>query len=346
MQCKLDFTKIDWLNVLPQFGIHKDFLTKKEGPCPICNGKTRFRFKNTNKLGEWFCTKCEGGNALTLLRLFTGRSDKSILSDINRFSGIKAERSENLCHVVYEDEISPEQAAKNRVVLAKTQRMALNLAENDPVVRYLSKRVPGSDFRYLRSIKFVPRMIFWEEGDKENGDKQDYINRGNFPVMLAKVVDGKSNPITLHRTYLTFDGNKAPFEKVKKQMMGVRKLKGAAIRLCINKNSRVLGVCEGNETGWAIATAYNYKINVWPMLNCFNLSIADIPRDQFDKVIIFADHDKYDETKGYRPGEHFARILQKKLLAEGFEVELKIPPKEGQDFADLWLEYYNSFHRK
>ena len=157
--------------------------------------------------------------------------------------------------------------------------------------------------------------------------------------MLSRIANAENLTVSFHRTYLTRNGSKAPVEKPKKLMKGISKLKGAAIRLNDIPKSRVLGVCEGIETGLAVLTAYKNSINVWALISCTNLSVADIPKDRFDKVIIFADHDKIDPGKGYRPGEHFARILENRLISSGFEVVFKQPPHEETDFADVWKDY-------
>jgi putative DNA primase/helicase len=107
-------------------------------------------------------------------------------------------------------------------------------------------------------------------------------------------------------------------------------------------DSRVLGLTEGIENAVAAATAYRYNINVWSLLNCGNLELTDIPHGRFDKIIIFADHDAVDPKKGHRPGEHHAKLLKARLEAAGYEVELKIPPVEGTDFADMWIQYCES----
>jgi putative DNA primase/helicase len=157
--------------------------------------------------------------------------------------------------------------------------------------------------------------------------------------MLLRIRSACSRPISIHRTFLTEDGEKAPVPNVKKLMTGTRLLDGAAIRV-FESDSRTLGICEGFETGLAIARARKYRICVWSLINAGNLVKAAIPKDRFDSVIIFADHDALDPKKGYRPGEHAARELKERLLAEGFEVEIKIPTHQGQDFADVWLEWY------
>lgn len=335
-----DFTKVNWQVVLPRFGIAEEFLRKRHGPCPLCSGKDRFRFDNKANMGTWYCQHCGAGNALTLLRKYTGADDRTILADIEKYNGGAPGRIDSVKPLVVADEIPPAEVEVNRKRLVQAWRGSAGLSR-DPVTAYLKHRVPAIELSRLgREIRYHPGMKFM---DLDDNDK--IVNRGVFPVMLARVVDGSRHPITLHRTYLTPDGRKAPFEMVKKQMSGIRKLKGAAIRLNEVPGCRVLGVCEGIETGLAIVTAYRYRMPVWSLLNCVNLSVADIPKAMFDKVIIFADHDAIDPKKGYRPGQHYAEQLRKKLEAEGFIVEIRVPPREKMDFADLWSEHYNSLLR-
>lgn len=347
----MDLSKVDWYAVLPALGADKRYLSKKHGPCPFPNCSTtgsrkgkqskkrnvdRFRFDNKDGYGTWFCSNCGAGNGFTFIRNLTGYSDREIFKELERLTGLKSSDGGPIRPIKVEEELSPEEVEKNRAQLRRAWTGAKRLSLKDPVTKYLRKRVPGGSLIKLsQEIRFNAGMPY---SDYDENDKRIY--RGKFPVMLARAVDGAMAPITLHRTYLTIDGEKAPVETVKKQMSGVRKLRGAAIRLVQVANSRVLGVCEGIETGWAVATAYRYQINVWALLNAGNLAVADIPEGMFDKVIIFADHDYLDEKKGYRPGEHYARLLETKLKERGIPCEVKIPPKEGTDFADVWKEYY------
>lgn len=342
MATSLDFTKVDWYEVLPKFGIDKKFLRKVHGPCPLCDGSKknrRFRFSNKEGLGEWFCSHCLGGNALTLLRRFTGRSDAEILKEIQEQTGLCGVHKEYQLYP--KAEMSKEEIEKNRSVLVKAWTSSVARCETDIVSTYLHSRVPGSKLNYLsKNIRLHKGMKYFELNESDK-----LICKGIFPVLLAKVVDSSGLPITLHRIYLTRDGTKAPFEKVKKQMSGIRKLEGASIHLIEVPANRTVGICEGIETGWAIATAYRYSMSVWALLNAVNLSVADIPRSKFDKVIIFADHDRLDLSKGWCPGEHFANIAKQKLEKEGFEVEIRLPPVEETDFCDLWVQHYNSFKK-
>lgn len=336
----MDFSPIDWKHVLPQFGIAAQYLTKKHGPCPLCTkGKDRFRFDNKDNQGTYYCSHCGAGNVITLLRKFTGRPDAEILEDIKRFHGLPLAHSPvgPIVPRTNSDEIPEEEVKANRKWLTKARRESKALS-NDPVTLYLLNRIPGIDLNKVsKEIKFHPGMKFFELNDDDKS-----VLKGTFPVMLARVLDSANQAITLHRTYLTTNGEKAPFEKVKKQMPGVRKLRGAACRLTSVSGCRTLGVCEGIETGYAIATAYRYKMPVWAFLNAGNLAVGDIPREKFDKVIIFADHDKIDIKTGLRPGTAAAKALQAKLIEAGFEVIIKMPPREGMDFLDLWIEYYNN----
>lgn len=333
----IDFSKVDWPKKLAAVGIDSRCLTKKAGPCPLCydgkHGAHRFRFDNKGGLGTWFCQQCGAGNGYTLILRYTGKSSGEVLELLDDGTSSKNDVGAPIKRFSFEDaDFSPEQVAKNRKQLHLVSSRCKPLNGKDPVSLYLADRVPGSDISKLsQDIMFHPGLKFFAE---EEGGK--FVSRGVFPAMVARAVDGSAKPITLHRTYLTTKGTKAPFEDVKKQMKGIRKLDGAAIRVVDVPESRILGLAEGIETGWAVATGYRYRINVWSMLNCVNLSLADIPEGRFDEIIIFADHDRIDTRHGYRPGEHYANLLRAQLEARGFNVTVKLPPEEGQDFADLW----------
>lgn len=335
----IDFSKVDWVEKLVAAGIDAERLQKKAGPCPLCyfgeNGGRRFRFDNKGGMGTWYCQQCGAGNGYTLLLRYTGQSPAEILKELSGGVMANAVTSGARKRFSFEDtDFSPEQVRKNRQKLAEVTRECKKLNGEDTVSRYLHSRVPGLDREKISAdIMWHRALKFYEEKKGEDG----YIYRGKFQAMVARARSGDGTPITLHRTYLTPDGRKAPFENVKKQMKGIRKLGGAAIRLVEVPGSRVLGVTEGIETGLAVATGYRYRINVWSMLNCVNLGLADIPLDDFDEIIIFADHDRIDAKNNFRPGEHHARILMKRLSEAGKKVTLKLPKEEGTDFADVWI---------
>lgn len=317
----MSITNINWLQILPGFGIDPLFLVNRHGPCPMCGGKDRFRFDNKDGSGSFICNHCGAGTGLKLIELFTGLSRKEIYRQIAQMKGTyldKPYRSKP-----FFQGMSPEITEKNAKRLNEAWKQSLRLAEDDPVARYLRYRVPHARLKDLMgNIRHHPGMKYLLPGP--DGKMQD---AGTYPVMLSRVVNADGVTVTLHRTYLTKDGKKAPFDKVKKLMSGVSRLNGAAIRLNHVPHSRTLGVCEGIETALAVMTAYKNRINVWALVNAGNLGKADIPADRFDRVIIFADHDGFDMQKGYRPGEHYGILLWASLERVGFSVTLKHPPQ-------------------
>lgn len=354
------FDKIDWPKAIVAMGVDERYLRRKHGPCPICKGadsgsspvgdkkkkskpSDRFRFDDKNGMGTWFCHHCGSGNGYTLIIKVTGKTPAEVLRDLEAFDPLAVGPVDVLgAPIKLDPEFTPEEVAENRRWLNRAWAKANLRSGSDLASVYLRKRVPLCDLSALSNeIRIHPGMKFFEYNEKDES-----VCLGTFPTMLARVVDGIGTPITLHRTYLTPEGTKAPFKMAKKQMAGIRKLRGAAIRLNDVAASRTLGVTEGIETGYAVMTGYRNSINVWSFLNCGNLAVADIPRERFDMVIIFADHDAMDASKGYRPGTHYAEKLKVKLEAEGFEVEIRLPKEEGTDYADVWATICSERRRK
>ncbi|MGT2460274.1 DUF7146 domain-containing protein (plasmid) [Cupriavidus basilensis] len=334
----LNFKEVDWVKVLTRAQLDVSYLTKRQGPCPLCGGKTRFRFDNKDDAGTYFCNHCGAGNGYTLLRAFTGMSDREALAFLEgetccRQVGRPAARNDERC-VKALAEAEARKAGKKRGKLNEAWSGSETITQASPVWIYLNRRVPGLQFSWLApDLRYHPSMAYW---DTDTGKP---VNKGDWPVMLARARRSSGVPVTLHRTYLSADGYKAPFAKVKKQMESAEKLAGAAIRLNRpTKPSRKLIVCEGIETGLALVAATVNRIEVWCLLNAGNLAVADIPRDRFDEVIICADRDPLDPKHGWRPGEHFAEQLQARLVTEGFAVRLHVPKTEGMDYSDLWLK--------
>src|SRR3974390_2883119 len=56
-----------WKGVLESLGVPSQFLTGKHSPCPMCGGKDRFRFLNTNGDGTYICNGCGNGNGFSLV---------------------------------------------------------------------------------------------------------------------------------------------------------------------------------------------------------------------------------------------------------------------------------------
>ena len=65
-----------WPGLLVQFGIERNLLTGKHAPCPVCEGRDRFRFDDREGRGTFFCSHCGAGDGFRLLQLVKGWSFK------------------------------------------------------------------------------------------------------------------------------------------------------------------------------------------------------------------------------------------------------------------------------
>jgi len=73
-----------WREILPQLGIETRFLRNKQGPCPICGGRTRFRFDDLDGRGTWFCNHCGAGAGLRLVMECNAWDFKTAVDEIDR----------------------------------------------------------------------------------------------------------------------------------------------------------------------------------------------------------------------------------------------------------------------
>jgi len=198
-----DLTSIDWDIALPKFGIDPKFLSKKHGPCPTCGGTDRFRFDNKGGKGTFYCSYCGAGNGISLIAKYTGCTTAEA---IKRLSG--AEKISPYKRQLFQrKEAKAIDVSKLRKTLQLLWDGAQAITERDPVGRYICYRVPGFDLNWLSpELRFHPGIEFYEEGVGK---------KGKWPAMIARAKSSAGEPITLHRTYLTNDGYKAPFAHVK-----------------------------------------------------------------------------------------------------------------------------------
>ena len=331
---RLDFARIDWQAVLPRLGVDPALIAnpKRLGPCPIeSEGKTRFRFVNNDGRGGWFCNNCKGGDGIRLVALVNGISDTEairLIKDLDSSGEIL-----RLPATLRQPIDKPKDVHKVRTRLQRVWDQSTPVGKTF-VEQYIDRRVPLFDMAWLSgSLRAHTSLYHFDEETKKTS---------RHPAMVARVVNLDGTPVTLHRTYLSSDGFKASCvtpDQVKKQMTGVAVLDGASVRLNLTRlQSRMLIACEGIETGLSLVAATGNRHEVWAGLNAGNLSKLKVPRDRFDSVLICTDKDFMNKLHGWRPGEHFAEILHKRLLLEGFKCRVKVPQKEGVDYADLWLE--------
>ncbi len=153
--------------------------------------------------------------------------------------------------------------------------------------------------------------------------------------MVALVTGADGAPVTVHRTYLTPDGRKAPVPDPKK-LMGYPgdRLVGGAIRLFAP--GQALGVAEGIET--ALAVHLRTGMPVWSAVSAGLLARLEPPAETA-LVVVWADRDRSGA------GEMAALSLRERLIGRGISVAVHLPPgpipagAKGIDWADVWCDF-------
>lgn len=180
------------------------------------------------------------------------------------------------------------------------------------VERYLRNRelpAPITD-----DLLFHPKLLYQDD-------------RSHHPAMIGIVRSASGERIALHRTYLRADGGgKADVPKPRKLLGSPI---GGAVRLAEPGPVGALGISEGIESGLAAMTACP-ELPVWAALSAGNLEKIQLPPDA-QQIVILADNDASGT------GQHAAAALATRLVAEGRQVAIALPPRPDEDFNDLLL---------
>ena len=193
----------------------------------------------------------------------------------------------------------------------------------EPMRRYfLSRqilfRIPGAEVQ--DSLRFHPQLPYYNEDGKLEG---------KFPAIVCAIRDVDGELVTLHRTYLTPSGKKAPVESSRKMMSipeGMNVV-GCAIQLGIPDG--VMGVAEGLET--ALSAYKATQIPTWSTVSARLMESIEVP-EGVHTVLIWADKDKSIT------GEKSARILKNRLQEMGIKAHILMPlmPRGGSAKSVDW----------
>jgi putative DNA primase/helicase len=155
--------------------------------------------------------------------------------------------------------------------------------------------------------------------------------RTHHPAMLARfwAPDGASS--TIHRTYLTQDGQKAPVDPVRMLMPGDVPV-GGAVRLMAPMNGSLV-VGEGIET--SLSAARLWSLPAWACLTA-ELLAAWVPPEGVEHVVIAGDNDASfaGQCAAYRLAQRLSRL--------GIAAEVRIAPEVGTDWNDVLAEALNA----
>jgi putative DNA primase/helicase len=292
-----------WHGILPAIGISENFLKRKNGPCPMCGGKDRWRFTDIDGKGTWYCNNCHGGNGIALVMKFTGLPFKEAALRIERVIG-EAPASPP----------APERSEQQkRDVLNALWRSSRPVCPDDPVDRWLHGRGVGMP-TYPMCLRFGPRIRY-------GGPPTSY-----HPAMLARVTDASGKPATIHKTYITTDGRKAPVGKPR-MFCAANVPPGGAVRLAMPGS--VLGIAEGIET--ALAAMKMFTTPTWAALNAGGMERFEPPAET-ERLVIFADSDRNGV------GQRAAYALAARLAGK-MQITVRIPEQPDTDWNDALLEH-------
>lgn len=294
-----------WRAILPALGIPMGFLSGKHQACPLCGGKDRARFDDKDGRGTYFCGQCGAGDGIELVKRFCGVDFKGAAELIEPLIGSAAVHA------------PPKPAAcdeTKRRWMTDLWNGAHPVTAEDPAGMWLAKRTGIS--QYPPALRFHDAVVAVDEQD----------DRVIMPAMLAKVCDTDGRPINVHRTYLTYRGDKAPIARARAFMPGSLP-EGSSVRLYAA--GEVLGIAEGIET--AIAASLLHEVPCWAALNAGLLS-RWTPPPGVRRVLVFADNDRNFA------GQNAAYQLANRLAVKGkLDVEVRAPEREGFDWNDVLL---------
>ena len=302
-------------------------------PCPIHGGKDGFRvFRDVADTGGGICNTCGAQpDGFALLMWVNQWEFPTSLRAVARWLGLDLETDRPLPpprSATTGRSATPPTASmtdnRRRYRLQQTWEAALPLWDRRalPARRYLNRRglVLGL---YPETLRLHPALPYYDSAG---------VELGHWPALLAVVADALGQPVTLHRTYLTSSGAKAPVDSPKKLMAypSDRVLIGGAIRL--TPAGPVLGVAEGIETAPAVhhATA----LPIWAAVSAALLAQFQPPAE-VREVLLWADRDRSGAGQGA------AAMLAERLNTAGRAVRLLLPSgpipagAKGVDWLDI-----------
>ena len=293
-----------WKSLLVRCGVPAKHLTGKNGPCPLCGGKDRFRWTNYNDSGGFLCNVCGNGTGVDLVMRVRGVSFMDAKNEIERWLPVS--------------EINTSRRADAKDLNAKALERWLAaepLDGTDPASRYLiSRGLRLSPWPAM--LRWTPRAVYWGEGGE----------RSEHPAMLARFVSADGKTSTVHVTYLTRNGLKADVPKAKKMSPGPIPV-GGAIRL--SHSAETMGVAEGIET--ALSAMVRDDVPVWSTYSAGNL-VKFVPPPHVKCLIIYADNDR--SYAGASAAYALAHLLtqQRKVICE-----VRMPDAPDTDWNDVLM---------
>ncbi len=293
-----------WFDILATLGIDKSFLSGRNGPCPMCSGRDRWRWTDHKQAGMWVCNQCGTGNGINLLMQYHGWDFKQCAQEIEKIIG----------STTYHKQKKPSEDEcldKMRAVWSSTKPVT----KGDPVDKYLCSR--NIDLpRFPKIMRYAPLL---------------HHPDGRFHGMVCAISDAQGKIVNLHRTFLNEDGTKTETTKAKNKLTMRGSIpEGSSIKLYGHKGR--LAIAEGIET--ALRYMVLHKVPAWPCVASKRLSTF-MPDDDVTELIIAGDND--ESFTGQKAMFEAANRIWVERKKRG--IPIKITPHLAPDLGKDWADY-------
>jgi len=243
-----------WVGILKGMGFTDKQLSGEHGPCPMCEGKDRFRFTDYKGNGDYFCSGCGPGSGFDLIIQKHDWEFGYAAKKVDQILGTKNIQE------VFKPKVDVE---KRRRDLNALWQKGTNIAlvESHLRKRGLKYNSMWKDLRGINSMYMA---------------KSNKVHDG----MLALVRNSQGIPISVHRTYFV--------ERQRKMMPPTESINGGAIRIGVPAGDTLV-IGEGVET--TIAGMQHYKCEAgYACISAHGMETVKIPQT-IERAIILADHD-------------------------------------------------------
>ena len=261
---------------------------RKHVRCHRNHGKTnaQFRvFRDFGSTGGGICNSCGPfATGFALLTYLNGWEYRQAVKEVAQYlegRAIKAPPRPSMAPQPRTWEVSDDNLQRLRDVWHNTENLAGTVGETYLRTRGIECELPDAD-----EVRFHPHLKYWD------ADSRRML--GEFPGLVSMMRSPeRGEPLTLHRTFLTSRGEKAPVPSPKKLMSaaidGVISELGAAIRL-YPLDGETLAISEGIETALAVRSAHP-GLPVWA---CYSASVLTNfrPPEGVKQVLIWGDLDE------------------------------------------------------
>lgn len=300
------------------FRFYRDFLQTGGGISNVGGG-----FKTGIDLVAWL-EGCDAHQALLIL--------ENILGIDPNGPPIPRKKLPKRAAPIASDDEDPVKIEKRNQLLAKiwdASEPLQSLPDDHQAIRYFRETRGIDDLDLIRSqssMRFSPSLYYCNDSGSE---------KGWFPGVVSMFHDASKASVGLHRIYLDpTEPRKAKVEKAKKALRRLGQILNGAVHIAgrVPPSSHV-NLCEGTETGLAIASAIGR-----PVLATTTAQLLEswTPFENTRRVTIWVDRDAVSPKTGYAAGLHHSRALAKRLSARGIKGRMLVPPAIGDLPSSDW----------